>query len=558
MAQLGGVPILILKEGTETNKGKSARDSNIQAIRAVAEAVKTTLGPRGMDKMLVDSLGDVTITNDGATILDKLDVEHPGAKMAVAIAKNQDELVGDGTTSSVIFAAQLLSAAQDLMDQGIHPSTIIKGYRSAMSEALKIIDNISKDYENNRDILEKVAITTMNSKGIAGDKFLIAKIATDVMLKIKEEKKSSYNSVKDIVVLKKKGKSIHETELIEGIVLEKEPVHPLMPKILTGDLKIACVSQGFEIKKTEFSSELRITSPELMNKFLEREEKAMKKFADKLKEVGVNVVVNQKGIEDMAAHYLYKAGIFAIKSVTKSDLEKLAKATGATIVEDVNTISPSDLGYAKRVECKKIAGDDLVFITGCKDPKAMTILLRGGSSSVIDEAERTLHDALSVIGTMIDKKRYVAGGGAVEMEISARLLEFASKSGGKEQISIETFARCLEAIPIALAENAGLEPIDIIAQLRSKHVTKGNDGWGLEIYSGTVTDNYKTGVIEPAANISTFLKSATELAILILRIDETIRAKKTSGPPRGAGAMPPGAGGMGGMGGMGGGGMPYM
>ncbi|MHA1339415.1 MAG: thermosome subunit beta [Promethearchaeota archaeon] len=560
MAQLGGVPILILKEGTETQKGKSARDSNIQAIRAVAEAVKTTLGPRGMDKMLVNSLGDVTITNDGATILDQLDVEHPGAKMAVAIAKNQDELVGDGTTSSVIFAAQLLTAAQELMEQGIHPSLIVKGYRTAMHEALNIIEKTAKNYGNDRKILEKIAITTMNSKGIGGDKEFFAKLATDAMLKIKEEGKSVFDSIKDIIIIKKKGKSIHETELIDGIVLEKEPVHPLMPKLLTGDLKIACVSQAFEIKKTEFSSELRITNPEQMNAFLEREEMAMKKFADKLKEIGTNVVVNQKGIEDTAAHYLYKAGILAVKSVTKSDLEKLAKATGATIVEDVNTMSESDLGYAKRVECKKIAGDDLMFITGCKDPKALTILLRGGASSVIDEADRTMHDALCVIGTMIDKKKFVAGGGAIEMEISARLLEYATKAGGKEQLAIETFARCLECIPIALAENAGLEPIDIIAQLRAKHVKKGNEGWGLEIYSGGPADNYETKVIEPAANIATFLKSATELAILILRIDETIRAKKTSGPPRGAGNMPPGGmgGGMGGMGGMGGGGMPMM
>ncbi|MBD3352198.1 MAG: thermosome subunit [Candidatus Lokiarchaeota archaeon] len=555
MSQLGGVPILILKEGTKTEKGRGARTKNIQAIRAVSEAVKTTLGPRGMDKMLVSSLGDVTVTNDGATILDELDVEHPGAKMAVDIAKNQDDMVGDGTTSSVIFSAQLLMVAEELMEQGIHPSTIVRGFRKAMKEALNIVDTTAKETIE-RDIIEKVAVTTMNSKGIGGNKEFFAKLATDAMLKVKKENESVFNAVKDILIIKKKGKSIKETELIDGIVLEKEPVHPLMPKLLENGLKIACIAQSFEIKKTEFSSELRITSADQMNSFLDREEQAMKHYADRLKEIGAQVVINQKGIEDTAAHYLNKAGILAVKSVTKSDLEKLAKATGATIIEDINTMSETDLGNADKVECKKIADDDLIFVTGCKDPKALTILIRGGASSVVDEADRTMHDALCVAATMIDKKKFVAGGGAIEMEVSGRLLsDFANKIGGKEQLAVEAFARSLESIPIALAENAGLEPIDIIAQLRSKHATKGNDGWGLEIYSGGPADNYEKGVLEPASNIATFIKSATELAILILRIDEVIRAKKTEGPPRGAGGMPPGGmggmpPGMGGMGGM--------
>jgi thermosome len=553
MAQLGGVPILILKEGTESNKGKSAREKNIQAIRAVAEAVKTTLGPRGMDKMMVDSLGDVTITNDGATILEKLDVDHPGAKMAISIAKNQDELVGDGTTSAVIFSSQLLTVALELMEQGVHPSIIVKGFRGALREALSVLDKTAHKTENDPEILVKVATTTMNSKGIAGNKEFFAKIATEVMLKIFTPGESSFNNIKNIIVLKKKGKSIKETEVVSGIVLEKEPVHPLMPRLLKGNLKIAAVSQGFEIKKTEFSSELRIQSADQMNAFLNREEQVMKHFADKLKEMGVNVVINQKGIEDTAAHYLNKAGILAIKSVTKSDLEKLAKSCGANIIEDINSMSKEDLGTVQLVECKKIAGDDLIFISGCKDPKAMTIIIRGGTSSVIDEAERSMHDALCVVATMIDKKSFVAGGGAIEMEISARLLEFSTKAVGKEQLAIEAFARSLEIIPISLAENAGMEPIDIISQLRSKHVKKGNDGFGLEIYSQAVVDNFKTGVIEPSSNIGTFLKSATDLAVLILRIDEMIKAKQTGGPrggPGGMGGMPPGMGGMGGMGGM--------
>ncbi|MBN2155711.1 MAG: thermosome subunit [Candidatus Lokiarchaeota archaeon] len=562
MSQLGGVPVIILKEGTESTKGKGARSKNIQAIQAVAEAVKTTLGPRGMDKMLVDSLGDVTITNDGATILDKLDVDHPGAKMAVEIAKNQDDQVGDGTTSAVIVAAQLLIVAEELMEQGVHPNTIANGFRKALTKTLEIINEIAKDTENDPKILKQCAITTMNSKGVAGQKEFFADIAVDVMLKVYEEGNTSYESVKNVVVLKKKGKSLKETEVISGIVLEKEPVHPLMPKFITGGLKIATIAHAFEIKKTEFSSELRITSADQMQQFLDREEEVMKKFADKLKEMGVQVVINQKGIEDTAAHYLNKAGIFAVKSVTKSDLEKLARATGASIVEDIFTMDESDLGFAEEIECKSIAGDDLIFISGCKDPKTLTVLIRGGTNSVIEEAERTLHDALSVIGTLLDKKRYVGGGGAVEMEISARLLDFSSQEKGKEQLAIESFARSLECIPITLAENAGIEPIDIIAKLRSKHAKPGNDGWGLEIYEGKPKNNYTTGVIEPAASIQTFIKSSTELAVLILRIDEMIKARKTEGPPPGMGGMggmPPGMGGMGGMGGMppGMGGMDY-
>ncbi|MHA1453547.1 MAG: thermosome subunit beta [Promethearchaeota archaeon] len=551
MSQLGGVPIIILREGTESTKGKGARNKNIQAIRAVAEAVKTTLGPRGMDKMLVDSLGDVTITNDGATILDKLDVDHPGAKMAVEIAKNQDDQVGDGTTSAVIFASQLLTVAEELMEQGVHPNTVARGFRKAMVKALGIIIDVAKPTGNDPIIMKQCAQTTMNSKGIAGKREFFADIAVDVMTKVYEEGQTTYESVKNIVVLKKKGKSLQETEVISGIVLEKEPVHPLMPKSLSGGLKIATVAHAFEIKKTEFSSELRITDASQMQAFLDREEDVMKKYATKLKELGVQVVINQKGVEDTAAHYLNKEGILAVKSVTKSDLEKLARATGATVVEDIFTMDEEDLGFAEDLECKTVAGDDLIFISGCKDPKTLTVLIRGGTTSVIEEAERTLHDALSVVGTLLDKKLFVAGGGAIEMEVSARLLDFASEEKGKEQLAIEGFARSLECIPIALAENAGIEPIDIIAKLRSKHVKPGSDGWGLEIYAGKPKNNF-TGtnpVLEPAASIQTFIKSATELAVLILRIDEMIKARKSAGPPPGMGGggmggMPPGMGGM--------------
>ena len=542
MSQLGGMPILILREGSEQTKGNDARARNILAIQAVAEAVKSTLGPRGMDKMLVDSLGDITVTNDGATILENLDVEHPGAKMAVAISRTQDINVGDGTTSSVIIAGQLLTVSNELMNQGIHPSIVARGYSLAGKKAREILKNeiaVSIEPDKDRETLRKIAISTMNSKGIGGNKEFFSDLAVDAFSKVKSEK-DNMAQVKNIVIVKKKGKSIRDSQIIDGMILEKEPTHQMMPK-LVNDAKIALISQAFEIKKTEFSSDLKINDPNQIQAFLDQEESILKHYAEKIKESGANVVINQKGIEDSVSHFLNKYGIVAVKSVTKSDLEKIKKAVGGKIVENINSLTPKDLGFAKKVEFKKIAGDDLCFISGCKNPKAVSILLRAGVTSGLDEAERTLHDALCVIASIHDRSAIVGGGGAVEMELSQRLLEVASKQSGKEQIAIESYARALEIIPITLAENAGLDPIDIIAELRGEHSKPGKEFAGLEIYQGKVVNNRDAGVIEPVANIDQIIKSATELSVMILRIDDMIKAKKSAGGP---------PGGMGGMGGM--------
>jgi thermosome len=542
MAQLGGVPILILKEGTERSTGKDAREKNIMAIQAVAEAVKSTLGPRGMDKMLVDGLGDITVTNDGATILKNLDVDHPGAKMAVAISKNQDENVGDGTTSSVIIAAHLLTVANELMHQSIHPSVVARGFSLAGKKAREVIKSVAKkiDLAKEQEILKKVAMTTMSSKGIQGDKGFFADIAVQAFAKVKSDK-DNMSAVKNITIIKKKGRSVHETQIIDGMILEKEPVHPLMPKVLH-DAKIALINQAFEIKKTEFSSDLRISSPDQIQAFLDQEEGMLKHFADKIQEVGANCVISQKGIDDTVAHFLNKYGIVAVKSVTKTDHEKLQKAIGGNIVENINSITKKDLGSAKMVEFKKVAGDDLCIISGCKNPKSLSILLRAGVNTGLDEADRTLHDALCVVASTYDRAEVVGGGGAIEMEIAARILDMAKEEKGKEQVAIEAFARALEIIPITLAENAGLDPINIVADLRAKHAKPGNEFWGLEIYSGGIKNNLESGVLEPASNIDQIIKSAVELTVMILRIDDMIKSKSGGGAggPGGPGGMPPG------------------
>ncbi|UYP47768.1 Thermosome subunit alpha [Candidatus Lokiarchaeum ossiferum] len=542
---LGGTPILILREGSERSQGNDARAKNILAIQAVAEAVKSTLGPRGMDKMLVDSLGDITVTNDGATILDNLDVQHPGAKMAVAISKSQDENVGDGTTSSVIIAGQLLTVANELMSQGIHPSVVSRGFNLAGKTAREVLKEIAMkiDPDTDKEILKKIAITTMNSKGISGNKEFFAELAVEAFAKVKSDK-NNMRQVKDIMIVKKKGKSLKESEIIDGIILEKEATHQMMPKVVH-DAKIALVAQSFEIKKTEFSTDLRIADPSQIQGFLDQEESILKNFATKLKAIGANVIINQKGIDDGASHFLQKEGIVAIKSVTKTDLSKLQKAIGGKIIENIEAMTPSDLGTAKVVEFKKVAGDDLCFISGCNHAKAVSMLLRAGVSQGLDEAERTMHDALCVVASIYDRSAVVGGGGAVEMELSQRLLNIASKQTGKEQIAIETFARALEIIPITLSENAGLDPINIIAELRTAHSKPGNEFYGLEIYQGKVIDNREAGVIEPVANIDNIIKSATELAVMILRIDDMIKAKASAGGPPGGmggmgGGMPPG------------------
>ncbi len=553
MAQLGGVPVLILREGTQNVKGKDARRSNMHAIMAVAEMLKTTLGPRGMDKMLVDSLGDITITNDGATIVDKMDVDNPAAKMAVELAKTQDKRVGDGTTTAVVFAGTLLRKAEELMDQDIHPAIIARGFLRANTEAQKILEKLAvKIKAGDTDTLVKVATTTMNSKGAVGDRSIFAQLAVDAITGIGESK-DLLSKVKRIKIVKKKGKSIQDSRLVRGIILEKEPAHSEMPKLVTG-AKIAILSESLEIKKTQFDQQTWISSASQVQGFLDREVNVFKGFAQKIKDSGANVVINQKGIDDKAANFLAKDGILAIKSVTQSDVDLVAKATGGTVCASLKDLEPKNLGHADKVECMKVEDTDMVFIEGCKDPKALSILLRAGVDKSVEEAERTLHDALCVTAVLAEHKSVVAGGGAIEAELSARLKDFARKQGGREQLAIEAFAEALEIIPSTLAENGGMDPIDTIAALRTQHATAAGKWIGVNLYNKKVDDTFKAGILEPEQIIKQVITLASDLSALILRIDDMLVAKRSKGPAMppggGMGGMPPGMGGMGGMGGM--------
>jgi len=542
MAQISGVPVLILKEGTQNVRGRDARRSNMHAIMAVGDMLKTTLGPRGMDKMLVDSLGDITITNDGATIVDKMDVDNPAAKMAVELAKTQDQRVGDGTTTAVVFAGALLRKAEELMDQDIHPAIISRGFHRASLEVQRIADEISVAVDpSDHETLQKVAITTMSSKGSVGNREHFAELAVDAITALGEEK-DLITKVKRIKVVKKKGRGIKESRLVKGIVIEKEPINPEMPKVVT-DAKIAILAQAIEIKKTEFDRQAWITSADQMQAFMDRETNVHKGFAETLKAAGANVVVNQKGIDDKTANWLAKEGILAFKSISQSDIDLIAKATGGTVCGSIKDIDENMLGNADKVECTKIENSNMVFIEGCKDPKALSILLRAGVDASLDEADRTMHDALCVTATLVEHKMIVAGGGAVEAEMAARLREYARTQGGREQMAIEVFADSLEVVPSTLAENGGLDPIDTLVDIRSHHASPDGKWVGLNLHTKQVEDTFEAGVLEPAQTIKEVIILATDLASLILRIDDMIMAKKSAAP-----AMPPGgAGGMGGM-----------
>jgi len=546
MAQLSGTPVLILKEGTSRTRGKSAQQNNIMAGIVISDAVKSTLGPRGMDKLLVDSLGDVTITNDGASILKEIDVQHPAAKMLVEVAKSQDQETGDGTTTSVIIAGELLKRAQDLLEKKIHPTILVGGYQKAAEEATKILKDMAISMEGmDKKVLTGIASTSMNSKSVVGAKDHFAKIAVDAILQIAEKRPDGTTKadIDMIEVIKKQGKSLTETELVTGMVIDKEIVHASMPRMLE-KAKIALVNAALEVEKTEFDAEIKIESPDQIQAFLNEEERMLKSMVDKIIASGANVLVCQKGIDDVAQHYLAKEGIMAIRRAKKSTLEKLAKATGASIATSLQELNESSLGSAGVVEEVRIGDDKLVYVRNCKDPKAVSIVVRGGTEHVVDEAERAMHDALCVVRNVVEDGTYVAGGGSTEAEIARRLEEFANKVGGREQLAIEAFAEALRIIPKTLAENGGHDPIDIIADLNKDH--SGEDGlwFGVDVEKGKSSDMMKAGVIEPSRVKSQAIRSAAEAAQMILRIDDVIAAKATSGPPPGAGA------GMGGMGGM--------
>lgn len=553
--QLAGTPVLILKEGTNRTRGKSAQSNNIMAGIVISDAVKSTLGPRGMDKMLVDSLGDVTITNDGASILKEIDVQHPAAKMLVEVAKSQDQETGDGTTTSVVIAGELLKRAQDLLEKKIHPTIIVSGYQKAAEQATKILDQIGVSMEGtDKKVLTKIAQTSMNSKSVMGSKELFSKIAVDAVLQIAEPVDGKTKAdIEMIEVIKKQGKSLDETELVKGMVIDKEIVHAAMPRKIEG-AKIALVDAAIEIEKTEFDAEIKIDSPDQIKAFLDQEEGMLKRMVGKIVDSGANVLVCQKGIDDVAQHFLAKAGIAAIRRAKKSTLEKLAKATGAQIASSLDELTADYIGNAGLVEEVKIGDDKLTYVRDCKDPKAVSIVIRGGTEHVVDEAERAMHDALSVVRNVVEDTFYVAGGGSTETEVARRLDDYAGKVKGREQLAIEAFAESLRIIPKTLTENGGHDPIDIMTDLNKEHAGETGIWMGVDVMSGKTTDMMKAGVIEPVRVKHQAIRSAAEAAQMILRIDDVIAAKAGAPPDMG------GAGGMGGMpGGMGGmGGMPPM
>ncbi len=544
--QLSGQPILILREGSQRTKGREAQNNNIMAAKAVAAAVRTTLGPKGMDKMLVDSLGDIVITNDGATILKEMDIEHPAAKMIVEVAKTQDDEVGDGTTTAAVLAGEFLKNAEELLEQGVHPTVIANGYRLASIKAKEILQTLAKPVSmNDRDLLLKIAATAMTGKATEASRDVFANLAVNAVLAVVDTENGKKTvDIEDIKVEKKMGGNVEASELIEGMVIDKERVHTNMPKKVK-DAKILLLNESLEIKKTEVDAEISIKSPDQLQLFLDQEEQMLHDMVNKIIDSGANVVFVQKGIDDIAQHYLAKAGVYAARRVKKSDMDKLARAAGAKVLNSLKEINESDLGKAGLVEEKKIGDEAMTYVTECHSPKAVSIILRGGTEHVADEAERALHDALRVVGVAIEDETLVAGAGSPEIELALRLKEYSATLTGREQLAVSKFAEALEIIPISLAENAGLDPINMLVEMRSQH-EKGNKTAGLNVFTGKVVDMWEEGVVEPYRVKIQAISSGTEAATMILRIDDVLSSKSAPG-----GGMPPGGpGGMGEMGGM--------
>ncbi|MGI0008879.1 MAG: thermosome subunit beta [Nitrosopumilaceae archaeon] len=522
-------PVLVLKESAFQQKGRDAQKNNIAAAKLVAELVRTSLGPRGMDKMLVDSLGDVTITNDGATILKEIDVQHPAAKMMVEIAKTVDNEVGDGTTSSVVFGGSLLAKAEELLEKNVHATVIIEGYQAAADKALSLLSELAKQVDpQEKEILLKIAKTSMESKLVSEDSVMLSKIVVDSILQVIEKQGENYKvDLDNVKVEKKAGGSIRNTSLIKGIVLDKEVVHSGMPTKIE-KAKIALVNVPLEIEKTEMSAEIRITDPTQMQMFLEEENRMLKAMVDKIIEVGANVLICQKGIDDIAQHYLAKAGILAVRRVKESDLTKLAKATGGRISTNLDDLTLKDLGSAENVEQKKVETDKWVFVEGCRNPHAVTLLLRGGSQRVVDEVDRSIHDSLMVVKDVIEKPAIVAGGGAPEAYLASGLKDWADRFEGREQLAIKKYAEALEIIPLTIAENAGMDPIDTMITLRAKQA-QGKKWTGIDARNTRIADMYSLDIIEPVAVKEQIIKSATESACMILRIDDVIASSGAKG-----------------------------
>jgi archaeal chaperonin len=531
-----GTPIFILKEGTEREHGKSATSNNIAAARAVADAVRSTLGPRGMDKMLVDSMGDITITNDGVTILKEVDVEHPAAKMLVEVAKTQDQQCGDGTTTAVVLAGELLKRSESLLDQNVHPTIIVRGFQLAVQEAQRLLEKeigttVKTDDEA---ILVDCATTAMGSKGVFGSRDELAKIAVKAVQKISEKRGDrTVADVDQIQIQKRHGGTISDTELIAGIILDKERGHPRMPADVS-PAKIALLNSALEIKKTEIESKINIKNPSQIQNFLDEEDKTFRRMVDQIKASGANVVVCQKGIDDVVLHYLAKEGIYAVKQVKESDLQKLARATGAKIVTGFKDLTPSDLGNAAKVEERKVGDDDMTFVTGCSNPRSVSILIRGGTEHVTQEVERSLNDALKVVSSVIEDGVVCPGGGATEIDLAVKLRKWAPSVGGREQLAGEAFAQALEAVPWALSENGGYDSINTLIELRSAHDgPSANKNVGINLTDGKAADMWKLRVVEPLRVKRQALSSAAEVAAMVLRIDDIIASKKPAAPPPG-------------------------
>jgi len=535
---LQGTPILVLKEGTERERGRGATANNIAAARAVADAVRSTLGPRGMDKMLVDSMGDITITNDGVTILKEVDIEHPAAKMLVEVAKTQDQQCGDGTTTAVVLAGELLKRSEYLLEQNVHPTVITRGFQLAVQEARRLLEaEISTSVKGDDAVLRDCATTAMGSKGVVGSRDSLADIAVQAVKRIAEERGGkTVVDVDQIKVEKRHGGTVSDTQLIEGIVLDKERGHPRMPGEVS-DAKLALLNSALEIKKTEIEGKINIKAPSQIQSFLDEEDKTFRRMVEQVKASGANVVVCQKGIDDVVLHYLAKEGIYAVKQVKESDLQKLARATGGKIVTGIKELTPADLGKAAKVEERKVGDDDMTFVTGCSNPRSVSILVRGGTEHVTQEVERSLHDALKVVASVLEDGVVCPGGGATEIDLAVRLRKWAGTVGGREQLAVEAFAQSLEAVPWALAENGGYDSINTLIELRSAHDgPKANRNVGVNLADGKAADMWKLRVVEPARVKRQALTSAVEVASMVLRIDDIIASKKSSPTP------PPGGG----------------
>ncbi len=532
---MGNTPILVLREGTKRDKGKDAQFNNITAARTIANTVRTTLGPRGMDKMMVDAMGDVIITNDGVTIMKEMDVEHPAAKMMVEVANTQDKVCGDGTTTAVVIGGELLKKAVDLIDAKIHPTIITKGYRLAAAKANEVLDEIATSIDiNDQEGLKKLAMTSMMSKQVSASRKHLADVVVDSVVSVAEKSNGEYNvDLKNIQVVKKMGGSMDETHFINGIIVDKEPVHSGMPKKIE-NAKVALINAALEIKKTEIDAKIEISDPTQLSAFLHEEESMLRRLVDKIKSEGANVIFVQKGIDDLAQHFLAKEGIFAARRVKKTDMEKIAKATGASIVNKIEELEQDDIGSCGLVELRRVQEDEMTYITDCKNPKAVSILIRGGTKHVVNEVERSMDDAMNVVAVAIEDGKIVTGGGSTAMELSMRLKEFSSTVGGREQMAIEAFASALESIPTALAENAGHDSIDVLIEMRKAH-SKGQITAGLNVFNGQIEDMRANDVLEPYRVGKQAINSATDAAVMILRIDDVI-ASSGGGMPMGGGA----------------------